>query len=64
LLVLLALVFLGGESVNGFAIALIVGVVVGTYSSVFTASACALALDVTPQDLMPPEIDPEIDNLP
>jgi len=65
LLVLMALVFLGGESVNGFAIALIVGVIVGTYSSVFTASACALALDVTPQDLMPPEVvDPEIDNLP
>ncbi len=64
LLVLLALVFLGGEAVNGFAIALIVGVVVGTYSSVFTASACALALDVTPEDLMPPEKDPELDKLP
>ncbi len=65
LLVLLALVFLGGEAVNGFAIALIVGVLVGTYSSVFTASACALALDVTPQDLMPPVLkDEEIDDLP
>ena len=64
LLVLLALLFLGGESVRGFAIALIVGVIIGTYSSVYTASACALALDVTPQDLLPPEVDPEIDDLP
>ncbi|MDG1462544.1 MAG: protein translocase subunit SecF [Gammaproteobacteria bacterium] len=65
LLVLLALVFLGGEAVNGFAIALIVGVLIGTYSSVFTASACALSLNVTPQDLMPPSKDDDvIDDLP
>jgi len=64
LLVLLALALLGGEAVNGFAIALIVGVVVGTYSSVFTASACALTLNVTPEDLLPPEKDPELDEMP
>jgi len=64
LLVLLALATLGGEAVNGFAIALIVGVLVGTYSSVFTASACALSLSVTPEDLLPPEKDEEIDDLP
>ena len=64
LLVLMALLFLGGEAVNGFAIALIVGVIVGTYSSVFTASACALTLNVSPQDLLLPEKDPELDELP
>ena len=64
LLVLTALLFLGGEAVNGFAIALIVGVIVGTYSSVFTASASALFLNVSPQDLLPPEKDPELDELP
>ena len=65
LLVLVALLVLGGESVGPFAIALIVGIVVGTYSSIYTASAAALFLDVTAQDLLPPEIDPElIDDLP
>ena len=65
LLVLLALFFLGGEAVGPFSIALIVGIVVGTYSSIYTASAAALALDVSAQDLMPPEQDPElIDDMP
>ncbi len=65
LLVLVALLLLGGESVGPFSIALIVGIVVGTYSSIYTASATALFLDVTAQDLMPPEIDPDlIDDLP
>jgi len=64
LLVLFALAFLGGEAVNGFAIALIVGVFIGTYSSVFTASACALTLNVTPEDLIPSVKDEEFDDLP
>jgi preprotein translocase subunit SecF len=65
LLVLVALLVLGGEAVYGFAVALIVGVVVGTYSSIFVASATALALDVTPQDLLPPQKDEsELDSLP
>ncbi len=65
LLVLIALFVLGGEVIQPFALALIVGVVVGTYSSIYTASATALALDVTPLDLMPPqEADPELDGLP
>ena len=65
LIVLTALLVLGGESVGPFSIALIVGIIVGTYSSIYTASATALMLHVTPQDLMPPEIDPElIDDLP
>ena len=65
LLVLVALLLLGGESIAPFSIALIVGIVVGTYSSIYTASAVALLLDVSAQDLMPPEVDPDlIDELP
>jgi preprotein translocase subunit SecF len=65
LLVLIALMVLGGESIAPFAIALIVGVVVGTYSSIYTASATALLLDVNAQDLLEPVKDPDlIDDLP
>ncbi|BBP45236.1 protein-export membrane protein SecF [Thiosulfatimonas sediminis] len=52
LVVLLALFFLGGAVISGFAAALIVGVVVGTYSSTYVASAIALALGVSKEDLM------------
>jgi preprotein translocase subunit SecF len=57
LLVLLSLYFLGGEAISGFAIALIIGVLVGTYSSIYIASATALALKVTTLDLIPPQAD-------
>ncbi len=52
LVVLLALFFLGGEIIHGFATALIIGVVVGTYSSTYVASAVALLLGVSKEDLM------------
>jgi len=55
LLVLLALFIFGGEVIRGFALALIVGVVVGTYSSIYVASAAALALGVSKQDLIQPQ---------
>ncbi|MDJ0699055.1 MAG: protein translocase subunit SecF [Woeseiaceae bacterium] len=65
LLVLIALLTLGGESIAPFAIALIVGVIVGTYSSIYTAGATALALEVNAQDLIEPIKDPDlIDDLP
>jgi len=65
LIVLVALLLLGGESVGPFSIALIVGILVGTYSSVFTASAIALYLDVSPQDLLPAAQNPDlVDDLP
>lgn len=57
LLVLLALYFFGGEVIEPFSIALIAGVVVGTYSSIYIASAAALAMGVSKQDLMPPPKD-------
>ena len=63
LLVLAALLLLGGEAVFGFSVALIVGIVVGTYSSIYVASAAVLALDVSPTDLLPPKRE-EIDDLP
>ena len=65
LLVLVALLALGGESIAPFSIALIVGIIVGTYSSIYTASATALALGVNAQDLIEPIKDPSlIDDLP
>ena len=65
LLVLTALLILGGESIAPFSIALIVGIVVGTYSSIYTASATALLLGVSPQDLLEPVKHPElVDDLP
>ena len=63
LLVLIALLVLGGETVADFSIALIVGIVVGTYSSIYVASAAALFLDVSPTDLMPPKRE-EVDDMP
>jgi len=53
MLVLLALFFLGGEVIHSFALALIVGIFVGTYSSIFVASATTLMLGVSKADLMP-----------
>ena len=65
LVVLIALLMLGGESVRPFSIALIVGIIIGTYSSIYTAGAVALVLDVNTKDLLPPEKDPDLaDDLP
>ncbi|TDJ16404.1 MAG: protein translocase subunit SecF [Gammaproteobacteria bacterium] len=53
LLVLVTLFFLGGSLIHEFAIALIVGVIIGTYSSIYIASTTALALGVIKTDMMP-----------
>jgi len=63
LLVLLCLFFLGGEAISGFALALVVGVIIGTYSSIYIASASALALNVSSTDLIPQKRE-EIDDMP
>ena len=55
LIVLLALFFLGGEIIHGFATALLIGVVIGTYSSIYVASSMILVLGITKQDLLPSE---------
>ena len=53
LLVLVSLFVFGGEVIHAFSLALIVGVLIGTYSSIFVASTTALALGVSKADLMP-----------
>jgi len=55
LLVLIALAILGGQIIHNFALALIVGVVVGTYPSIFIASPVVLGLGVTQADLLIPD---------
>lgn len=64
LIVVVSLLLLGGETLRGFAVALIVGIVVGTYSSIYVAGAAALDLGLSQRDLMPPEKRTEADALP
>jgi preprotein translocase subunit SecF len=65
LLVLLALFFLGGELIHGFAMALIIGVVVGTYSSIYVAANVLLLMDISKDDLIiPVKEGSEVDELP
>jgi preprotein translocase subunit SecF len=52
LLVLFALIFIGGDTLWGFAITLVIGIVVGTYSSIYVASSMALALKVEQSDFV------------
>lgn len=63
-LTVLALVFLGGKTIHGFAIAMLIGVVVGTYSSIYVASAIALALGLNKDDLLVVQKDNILDELP
>ena len=58
LLVLATLLLLGGELIRGFAIGLIIGVLIGTYSSIYVASATLLLLNITQEDLALPPKDP------
>jgi preprotein translocase subunit SecF len=55
LLVLIVLFAVGGELIHGFSTALIIGVIVGTYSSIYIASTSTLILGVSKADLMPVE---------
>ncbi len=55
LLVVVALFLFGGESVRGFSIALMIGIVFGTYSSTYVAAGIVLALGGTREDLMQSE---------
>jgi len=59
-MVLLALFFLGGEIIHGFALALLVGIFIGTYSSIYIASTAALMLGVSKADLMPTPKEGEV----
>ena len=65
LLVLFSILFIGGESTQGFAVALIIGVVIGTYSSIYIASNVILYMNVTREDLMlPVKEGAELDDIP
>ncbi len=57
MLVLLALFFVGGEVIHSFALALLVGVLIGTYSSIYIASSMLVLLNVTAKDLMDDDQD-------
>jgi len=61
LVVLLALYFLGGEAINNFALALIIGVVVGTYSSIYVSANLLIAMGISREDLMVPVKEGAID---
>lgn len=65
LLVLIALYMFGGELIKPFSLALIIGILVGTYSSIYVASTAALVLGVSKEDLMPVEKEgADLDNMP
>jgi preprotein translocase subunit SecF len=55
LLVLVALFYFGGEMIHSFALALLVGVLVGTYSSIYVAANALVLMQVSREDLIPPE---------
>ncbi|MGQ0530824.1 MAG: protein translocase subunit SecF, partial [Panacagrimonas sp.] len=61
LLVLSALFFLGGASVHSFAVALMVGVIVATYSSIYISTGIAIVLGISREDLLPPKEEVEED---
>ena len=55
LLVLVALFYFGGEMIHSFALALLVGVLIGTYSSIYVAANALVLMKVSREDLLPPE---------
>ncbi|WP_017222000.1 protein translocase subunit SecF [Moritella dasanensis] len=59
LMVLVSLFLKGGALIHGFALALLIGIVVGTYSSIYVASALALKLGVTRETMLPPVVEKE-----
>ena len=64
MLVLLALVFIGGELIHNFAIALMIGVGIGTYSSIYVAATVMLGLNVDREDLLEQVEGELVDDLP
>ncbi|MDG2091006.1 MAG: protein translocase subunit SecF [Gammaproteobacteria bacterium] len=65
LLVLIALLLVGGEMISGFAVALTAGVLVGTYSSIYVAANVLLYMHISKEDLIPAQKDDEeLDALP
>jgi preprotein translocase subunit SecF len=63
LFVVLALFIYGGEAIHAFSLALIIGIVIGTYSSIYVAGALAVAMGLDRKDFMPSQRK-EVDNRP
>lgn len=64
LLVVVALLFFGGEALRGFSVALFFGILFGTYSSIYVASALAYFFGIQAADLAPPRRDEQVDEMP
>ena len=64
LLVLVALFFFGGEIIHGFSIALIIGVIIGTYSSIYIASNTLMVLNIHKQDFLVVAKEEVVDDAP
>ena len=64
LLAIAALWVFGGDNLEGFSIALFVGVVAGTYSSIYIANVVLIWLNLTTEDLIPPVVVDKADDLP
>jgi preprotein translocase subunit SecF len=55
---------MGGKTIHGFAIAMLIGVIKGTYSSIYIASSLALTFGLKREDLMPADKDSIVDEMP
>jgi preprotein translocase subunit SecF len=64
MLVLVALFIFGGDMIHGFAVALLLGIFVGTYSSIYVASNGLLSMGIVKEDLMVPVKEDEVNDLP
>lgn len=64
LIAVLALLFFGGDTLKGFSMALTIGIIIGTYSSIYVATNCALWLGLDRQDLMLPVQEKEATDSP
>ena len=63
-LVLIALMYFGGEVIHNFSLGLFIGVLVGTYSSIYVAANILLMMNIDREDLIPKELEEEIDEMP
>jgi preprotein translocase subunit SecF len=63
-IVVVALLLLGGPALRGFSEALLIGIIAGTYSSIYISSAIALSCGLKAEHLFPPERKDPIDELP
>ena len=63
--VLFALFFFGGEAVRGFSLGLIIGVLIGTYSSLYIVTTILISLNLSQEDMAVPDVEgAEFDDMP